>query len=100
MTPEKDAIETDDLTPVIWPFGPGTEEVHITQMSGRQLEAALKYFPADLTGPSGRWGKFLRDILRKFRAAGGKPTDRVASLVDLSPGAVLRGLRHEDDDDR
>lgn len=85
--------ETDDLTPVIYPFGRGGEKVRITEMTGRQLAAALGSFPPTLTGPSGRWGAFLRQVLRKFRAAGGRPDERVASRVELSSRIVLEWMR-------
>ena len=85
--------ETDDLTPVIYPFGRGGEKVRITDMTGRQLEAALRFFPPTLTGPSDRWGAFLREVLQKVRATGGQPNERVASRVELSPGVVLEWMR-------
>jgi hypothetical protein len=85
--------ETEDLTPVVYPFGRGGDKVRITDMSGRQLEAALRFFPPTLTGPSGRWGAFLREVLRRFRAAGGEPSDRVASRVERRPVSCLIGWR-------
>ena len=81
-----------DLTPVIQPFGPGTEDVRITDMTGRHLAAALEHYPAG--DPCGR---FLRNTQRKFLAAGGKSSDRVASKVDLSPAAVIGLIRGERD---
>jgi hypothetical protein len=42
--------ETDDLVPVIYPFGRRGEKVRITDMTGRQLAAALGAFPPTLTG--------------------------------------------------
>lgn len=71
-----------DLT--IQPFGPGTESIRITEMTGRQLEAALRYYP---TGSV--WGDFLRIVLRNFRMAGGMPTERVASRVNLTPKGLV-----------
>jgi hypothetical protein len=53
-------------------------------MTGRQLEAALKHYP---TGSV--WGHFLFVVLRKFRMAGGTPTDRVATRVNLTPQGLL-----------
>jgi hypothetical protein len=85
--------ETDDLTPVIYPFGRRGEKVRIIDMTGRQLEAALKSLPPTLTGPAGRWGAFLREVLRQFRAAGGQPNQRVASRVELSSRVVLDWMR-------
>jgi hypothetical protein len=67
--------------------------VRITDMSCRQLKAVLRFFPSTLTGPSGRWGAFLLEVLRQFRAAGGQPSDRVASRVDLSTRVVLSWMR-------
>jgi hypothetical protein len=94
MTGSKlEPTESDDLTPVIYPFGRGGEKVRITDMTVRQLGAALKSFPPTLTGPSGRWGTFLREVLRKFRAAGGQPDERVASRVELSSSVVLEWMR-------
>jgi hypothetical protein len=86
--------ETDDLTPVIYPFGRRGEKVRITDMTGRQLEAALKSFPPTLTGPAGRWGAFLREVLQNFRTAGGRPNERVASRVELSSRVVLEWMRN------
>lgn len=37
--------------------------MRITDMTGRQLEAALRFFPPTLTGQSGRWGPLLREVL-------------------------------------
>jgi hypothetical protein len=71
-----------DLT--IQPFGPETESVRITEMTGRHLEAAVPYY---LTG--GVWGDFLRIVLRTFRMAGGMPTERVASRVNLTPKGLV-----------
>jgi hypothetical protein len=68
----------------IQPFGHGTERVRITEMTGRQLEAALKHYPNGSV-----WGDFLRVVLRKFRMAGGMSTDRVAGRVDLTPQGLL-----------
>jgi hypothetical protein len=68
----------------IQPFGPGTESVRIMDMTGRQLEAALKHYRS-----SNIWGHFLRVVLREFRMAGGMPTDRVASRVNLTPDGLL-----------
>jgi hypothetical protein len=85
--------ETDDLVPVIHPFGRRGEKVRITDMTARQLEAALRFFPPTLRGPAGRRGAFLREVLRQFRAAGGRPNERVASLVDVSPNVVLEWMR-------
>jgi hypothetical protein len=85
--------ETDDLVPVIYPFGRRGEKVRITDMTGRQLAAALGAFPPTLTGPSGRRGAFLRQALRKFRAAGGQPDERVASRVELSSRVVREWMR-------
>jgi hypothetical protein len=95
MTPDKykAPTEADDLTPVIYPFGRGGEKVRITEMTGRQIEAALRFSPPTLTGPSGRWGAFLREVLQKFRAEGGQPNDRVASRVELSSRVVLEWMR-------
>ena len=81
-----------DITPVIQPFGPGTERVRITDMTGRHLVAALKHYPADQP-----WGKFLRNTQRKFLAAGGQPSDRVASKVDLSRRAMIGFIQGERD---
>jgi hypothetical protein len=76
-----------DLT--IQPFGPGTENVRITEMTGRQLEAALRYYPS-----GGGWGDFLRIVLWSFRMAGGMATERVASRVNLTPKGLAALVRN------
>jgi hypothetical protein len=78
---------TEDNKPTglaVRPFGPGTESVRITKMTGRQLQAALKHYPNRSV-----WGDFLRAVLRKFRMAGGMPDDRVASRVNLTRQGLL-----------
>jgi hypothetical protein len=79
-----------DITPVIQPFGPGTEDGRITDMNGRHLAAAVDHYRLDHP-----WGAFLHATYRKFLAAGGRPGDRVATLVELSPRVVLGFLRGE-----
>ncbi len=67
-----------DITPVIQPFGPGNENVRITDMTGRHLAAALTqgHYPSDHP-----WFQFLSETHRKFLARGGQPGDRVAGRV-------------------
>jgi hypothetical protein len=69
-------------------FGPGTESVAITGMTGRQLEAALRHYAVDDI-----WRGFLGEMLRKFRAVGGRPGDRVASQLDLTPRGLFALMR-------
>jgi hypothetical protein len=69
-------------------FGPGTESIPITGMTGRQLEAALRHYAADDI-----WRSFSRIMLRKFRAAGGRPDDRVAAHLDLTPRGLFALMR-------
>jgi hypothetical protein len=72
----------------IQPFGPETEGVPIMDMTGRQLEAALRHYPIGSV-----WGDFLRIVLRAFRAAGGTPSNRVASRVNLTSHGLLTLVR-------
>jgi hypothetical protein len=69
-------------------FGPGTESVPITGMTGRQLEAALRYYAVDDI-----WTGFLLLMLRKFRAGGGQPGDRVGCRLDLTPRGLFALMR-------
>jgi hypothetical protein len=69
-------------------FGPGTESVPISGMTGRQLEAALRHYALDDI-----WRGFLREMLRKFRAVGGQPGDRVSSQLDLTPRGLFALMR-------
>ena len=69
-------------------FGPDTESVPITCMTGRQLEAALRYYAVDDI-----WTALLCTMLRKFRAVGGRPGDRVASHLDLTPRGLFALMR-------
>ena len=69
-------------------FGPGTESVPVTGMTGRQLEAALRHLAVDDI-----WTSFLSRILRKFRAAGGQPGDRIACRLDLTPRGLFALMR-------
>jgi hypothetical protein len=69
-------------------FGPGTESVPITGMTGRQLEAALRHYAMD-----DMWTGFLCLMLRKFRAVGGQPGDRVACRLDLTPRGLFALMR-------
>jgi hypothetical protein len=76
-----------EVTPFIQPFGPGTEKVRITDLTGQHLAAALQHYPTDHP-----WGPFLHEMHRKFVTAGGRPQDRVANLIDMSGSAVLGSL--------
>jgi hypothetical protein len=69
-------------------FGPGTESVPVTGMTGRQLEAALRHLAVDDI-----WTGFLHVMLREFRAVGGRPSDRVAGRLDLTPRRLFAFMR-------
>jgi hypothetical protein len=46
--------EADDLVPVIHPFGRRGDKIRFTDMTGRQREAALRFFPRRPSGTLGR----------------------------------------------
>jgi hypothetical protein len=76
-----------DITPVIQPFELGTEDVRITDMTGRHLAAVVDHYRLDHP-----WGAFLHATYPKFLAAGGRPGDRVAVAPHRARFSARRGV--------